>query len=151
MTINFYNVTDDPRVIQKNVTSLVYSCNANILDNCSIKNPTLVLSYNSSLVSANYFHIPEWNRYYFMGEPVLSPGGRCIVTGKEDVLYTNANEILNLYAYCSRCESKAQNYAVDSAPLSLVTTNVTNLHFAQVFTANGTGLQYVLTVKGGAL
>ena len=152
MTIDFYNVKDDPRVISKTVTQRVYSCDANILGNCNIKKPALVLTYDPRLLEANYFYIAEWHRYYFMGEPTLSPGRRCIIEGQEDVLFSSKDEILELYAYCSRCESKAENYAVDSAPLSLVTSVVTNLQFSgHVFNANGTQRQYLLTVKGGKL
>ena len=150
LTIKFYSCADDPRVLDKDVGNMVYSCEANVLGNCSIKNPSLVLKYDSRLLNVNYFKIEEWNRFYFMGEPVLSPGGRCLVTGSEDVLYSNKDAILNLNAYCVRCESKFERYAVDSAPLSLVTTNITTLQFSNhYFSGNGQGLQYVLTVKGG--
>lgn len=153
MTINFYQITDDYRVVEKTLGDIVYTpSSVNLLDSCSVKNPSLVLSYNSALVTANYFKIVDWDRYYFMGEPVVSPGGRCIVTGREDVLMSNAEDILKLDAYCSRCESKFERYAVDSAVMSLVTTNVTTIPSdSGVFSADGTARQYILTVKGGYL
>lgn len=153
MTVDFYKISDDPRVLEKTLGTRVHTCNANILATCSVHDPVLVLTYNSNLVTANYFHISEWGSYYFMGEPELSPGGRCIVRGTKDVLFSNAEEILKLNAYCSRCESKAENYAVDSAPLSLVTTNVTTRQFSlHPFAASGENkLMYMLTVKGGKL
>lgn len=150
MTIKFYNCSDDPRVLDKNIGEPVYTCDANILGNCSVKDPALVLTYNSALLSANYFEIEEWGRFYFMGEPSVSPGARCVISGSEDVLFTNKDEILKLNAYCVRCESRFERYAVDNSPLSLVTTNVTNLQFSNhYFNANGTLRQYILTVKGG--
>lgn len=153
MTIDFYKISDDPRVLEKTLGTLLYTCNANILGTCSVHDPVLVLSYNSNLVTANYFHISDWGAYYFMGEPELSPGGRCIIRGTKDVLFSNKDEILNLHAYCSRCESKAEKYAVDSAPLSLVTSNVTNIPFSlHPFSASGQyARMYMLTVKGGKL
>lgn len=151
MRIEFYNVADDPRVIQKNLGTLIYACpNVNILGSCSIKDPVFVLSYDSNLIAANYFKVVEWNRYYFMGEPVFSPGGRCSISGHEDVLMSNADAILSLHAYCSRCESRFERYAVDNSVLSLVTTNVTTIPSdLGVFSADGSVRQYLLTVKGG--
>lgn len=150
MTIEFYTVSDDPRVIQKTLGSAVYSPTVNLLASCSVKNPEFVLSYDSRLITANYFKIVEWDRYYFMGEPVLSPGGRCIVTGKEDVLMSNASEILGLHAYCTRCESKFERYAVDNSVLSLVKSNVQTIPFSLSPFADSVGAyQYLLTVKGG--
>lgn len=152
MTINFYTVEDDPRTVEKSLGNSIHSPDANIFGSCSVKNPVLILAYDSILLSANYFEIPDWHRFYFMGEPTLSPGGRCVVQGRVDVLMSNKDDILKLDAYCSRCESKFERYAVDSAPLSLVTTTVTNLQFSNhPFSAPGTLRQYLLTVKGGSL
>lgn len=151
MTINFYKVTDDPRVLEKTLNQ-VHSVSANLLDNCSVHDPRLVLKYDSRIVTANYFKIDEWNTYYFMNDPIVSPGGRCVISGHEDVLMTNKDKILKLNAYCSRCESKFERYAIDSKVPSLVTTIVTNLQFDQhIFNADGTKRQFLLTVKGGSL
>lgn len=152
MTINFYKISDDPRVLEKTLGSKVYDCSANILGNCSVHDPILVLSYDTRLLTANYFEIVDWNSFYFMGEPNLSPGGRCVISGTKDVLFSNAQEILRLHAYCTRCENHFERYAVDSAPLSLVTTNVTNLQFSyHPFSTGVNSTQYLLTVKGGKL
>lgn len=157
MTIIFYNVTDDPRVLEKTLGSSLYSTSFNLLKACNVKNPELILAYHPSIISANYFKIPEWGRFYFMGEPVVAPGGRCLVTGKEDVLMSNKDEILELNSYCSRCESRFERYAIDNCVPSLMTTIVTNLQFSEHYfnamDTQGTGLcrQYLLTVKGGAL
>lgn len=151
MTINFYKVTDDPRTLEKTLGS-AYTVSANLLDNCSVHDPRLVLKYDSRIVTANYFEIAEWNTYYFMNDPIVSPGGRCVISGHEDVLMTNKDKILKLNAYCSRCESKFEKYAIDSKVPSLVTTIVTNLQFDQhIFNADGTKRQFLLTVKGGSL
>lgn len=152
MTIHFYKITDDPRVVEKTLGSIVYTTNANILSSCSVKDPILVLTYDSRLIDANYMEIGDWHRFYFMGEPVLSPGGRCTISAHEDVLYTNKYEILKLHAYCNRCESHFERYAVDSAVPSLVTTIVTNLPFSyHPFSTGADSTQYLLTVKGGKL
>lgn len=152
MTINFYSVEDDPRTVEKTLISTYPNVGVNLLGSCSVHDPQLVLSYDSRLLSSNYFEIVEWNSYYFMGDPILSPGGRCTITGHEDVLMTYKDKILALNAYCTRCESKFERYAIDSKVPSLVTTIVTNLQFsAHYFNANGLARQFLLTVKGGSL
>lgn len=151
MTINFYTISDDPRTIEKTLGNIVYTCNANIFGSCSIKDPSLILKYDSRLCEVNYMEISDWGRFYFMGEPVLSPGGRCIITASEDVLYSNKDEILNLNAYCSRCENHFERYAVDPCVPSLITTNVTTIPLTGGvdFSTDVDSYQYLLTVKGG--
>lgn len=163
MTVTFYNVSDDPRVVEKTLGNpVIPAITANPLSSCSVMNPSLVLSYNSAIISANYFSI-VWNNnltlYYFMNDPVLSPGGRCLISGREDVLMSNKNDILNLVAYCSRCESKFERFAVDSKVPSLVLINVESFPFGEsnnyIFDQTKTyadGVHnYLLTVKGGDL
>lgn len=152
MTINFYSVEDDPRTVEKTLGSVVHTVEATLLGNCSTHDPNFVLTYSSNLIHANYFEVPEWNAFYFMGDPVLSPGGRCNIAGHEDVLMTYKDKILALNAYCTRCESRFERYAVDSKVPSLVTSIVTNLQFSgHVFSADGSQRQFLLTVKGGSL
>lgn len=146
--IKFYNCTDDPRKISKTVGNLVHEANAAILSSCSIMHPVFLLTYHSSLVSANYMLVSDWGRYYYITDVILSPGARCTVTGKEDVLMSNAGDILSLTGYCSRCESNKTRLMVDASVPSLVTTNVTTLNFDKT---PFSGLQYLLTVKGGKI
>lgn len=150
MNIDFYTITDDPRTIEKTLGSVVHSVGAHLLDSCSTHNPRLVLTYSPNLIHANYFRIPEWDAYYFMGDPVVSPGGRCVITGKEDVLMTYKNQILTLNAYCSRCESKFERYAVDPKVPSLVKDVVDTIKFS-LEPFNDVNCSYLLTVKGGKL
>lgn len=152
MKINFYQITDDPRTVEKNLREFIYPVEATLLGSCSVHDPQLVLSYNPLLLSSNYFEIVEWKTFYFMSDPVVTPGRRCTISGHEDVLMTHKEKILALNAYCSRCESKFERYAVDSKVPSLVTSIVTNLQFSgHVFAANGSQRQYLLSVKGGSL
>lgn len=161
MTVTFYNVTDDPRVISKSLGNPVTPAynNVNLLSSCDVMNPSFLLSYNESILSANYMSV-VWNNnltlYYFINEPILSPGGRMKISGREDVLMSNKDEILALHAYCTRCESKFERFAVDPSVMSLVKTVVTTIPFSgEPFDmskeyADGNH-NYVLTVKGGKI
>jgi hypothetical protein len=163
MTVTFYNVSDDPRVVEKTLGNpIMPSVTANPLSSCSVMNPVLILTYNPLFLSANYFSI-AWNNnltlYYFMNNPVLSPGGRCNISGREDVLMSNKDDILNLVAYCSRCESKFERFAVDPKVPSLLLNNVESFPFGdpssyifdQSVSYEDGVHNYLLTVKGGDL
>lgn len=151
MTVNFYAVTDDNRVIDKNLGNVVVSISdAKVYGDCSIMNPSLLINYRDSIPGVNYFEIPSWSRFYYVTEITVLPGKRCIVSGKEDVLKGNAQQIKNLVAYRVRSENKKTAYAVDPAYPSLITANVTIMNFSEAPFKAGVGdYNYILTVKGG--
>lgn len=150
MNVTFYMVTDDTRVIRKNLGQPMLNVNAAVYSTCSIMTPSLLLDYHSNIVNSNYFYIPTWNRYYWITEVQAMAGGRCTVSGTEDVLMGNADEIMNIVAYRVRSEKQKTKLAVDNAYPSLITTNVNTIHFDKSpFSANNT-FQYVMTVKGGS-
>lgn len=147
LTIKFYKISDNPKKLTKALGDVIYTRDAEILSSCSIHDPSFVLLYHSALLEANYFKVEQWNAYYFMNEPTVSPGGRCIVSGVKDVLFSNRDQILALEAYCIRCESNKTRMLIDPSVPSLVTTNVTTLNLDKT-PFNGI-MQYLLTVKGG--
>lgn len=84
----FYTVTDDPRVIGKDLTTTVGSkVDCKIWDTSTLTEPRLVLDYNSDIFgSANYVHLgAPFNRYYFMSPPGTISGGRMVVNCTVDV------------------------------------------------------------------
>lgn len=151
MTIRFYNVKDDNRKINKTLGSELTTVDAKIYGQCSMHEPSLLLRYSESLVGANYFKIDEWNRYYFIEEITCQSGKRAIVSGSEDVLMSNADEILNLVANveASQIYSHTNKLLVDSNMPMQVDTVVTTKKFnKQPFEPNN-GYNFVLTVMGG--
>lgn len=111
-----------------------------LLNSCSVENPVLVLSYNANIVNYNYAYIVEWNRFYYVNHPELTPGQRMIVPLSEDVLTSNAQEILALNCNIIRQENAGltmfpddrigtncgyyiSQYLFSNQPLSTVNTN----------------------------
>ena len=80
LTIKFYKISDNHKKLTKALGDVIYTRDAEILSSCSIHDPSFVLLYHSALLEANYFKVEQWNAYYFMNEPTVSPGGRCIVS-----------------------------------------------------------------------
>lgn len=148
MDVRFYSITDNNNVINKSIGSPTVSISANVYNDCSVLAPTIIVDYKPAIVTSNYFEIPLWNRFYYITNDIVISGGRCIITGKVDVLKSNESQILEMDAYRVRSEKAKTNMAVDTSYPSLITANVTTKNFkGSPFGANSNN--YVLTVKGG--
>lgn len=112
MTITFYTVTDDKRVVSKTLGSAVHTSTAIVKDDCSIMTPELELAYFSGVSGCNYFYIQEWNRYYFI-ENMTVGKQRVYLTGKIDVLKTYDAEIRSMTGLVSRSERNYNLYLND--------------------------------------
>lgn len=151
MQVNFYQVKDNPKKIVKSLGNPVIK-NVSPYSECSISNPTLLLDYDKSIiVNNNYFYIPEWNSYYFMNHDIKAlSGGRMLLSGYEDVLMTNSEEILNLDVYVFRGQNNRNKYLNDSIPAEVQRTCNTIAFPNNPFDFNYNDYPYTLRVIGGA-
>ena len=104
MNVSLYNCTDDPRVVDKTLTSPI-SVTATPLQSCSIYTPRLILAYTDALKSVNYMYISDFNRFYFITNINVTPGGQIEITGSVDVLMSFRTAIRNCAATIVRSES----------------------------------------------
>lgn len=111
MTVNFYNIADDPRTVGKNIGSVVHTAECTVTDGCTLLTPSLLLAYNSNVLLCNYMQIPEWSRYYFYKDPSVQPGGKMIIHGEIDALQSFADGIKNSECIVARQENK-RNWAL---------------------------------------
>ena len=141
----------DPRVLDK-TSKITYGSpiNCDVYHECNIMNPVFLLEYSYSHLDYNYLKVPSWNRYYYINDVTLAPGGRMYISCSEDVLMGNKDAILALTAYAYRSESSTERYAVDDKVQSLILNYRTHLDFSGSFGAFS-GFNYLLTVKGGKL
>lgn len=114
MTVTLYNITDDPRKLNKTLpeTSKTYNT-VNALDIVSIVNPTLILSYDGDYIDCNYCYVKEFDRYYFCKTSV-DTGGRIVLTCTVDPLMSFATEIKECQACITRNEHTGIGYVVDN-------------------------------------
>lgn len=105
MTVTLYTCTDDPRKLDKTITAIGTAITAEPTEDCSIINPRLILTYNSSRLPCNYFYISDFGRYYFVTGMTVMPGGLIDLTGKIDVLKTYSASIKACDATIIRSES----------------------------------------------
>lgn len=153
MTVNFYRISDDFRVLNKTLGTPVKSLNLAFLDTVSLSNPSLTLSYDSDIANCNYMRFVEVDRYYFFPQPSLAPGGRMFITGTDDVLMNNKDQILDLDVYVVRSESNGNSLMLDGKrPVQANRHCITAKFSASPFSGDDdlTGIKYVLTVVGGA-
>ena len=125
MTVTFYSTRSDRRALHKQL-SQVGSANCTVTDDCSIKNPELILQYNRAIVLANYAYIQEWSRYYFITNVDVMPGGRMRINLAVDVLYSNVDTLETLRVEVIRNENLVEPYLPDNKYVFLDTYDVIN-------------------------
>lgn len=162
VTADFYKIKADSRCLQKDLGSVLASKSITIKDSCSILSPVIVLRYDSTVASCNYVYLgAPFDRYYFMGSPVLSPGKRMAIPCSVDPLMSHQAAILamklNVYRQERDKNSSADDYIGDAQMPTIIapevftkriTTNVGDITFDDYSSYVGTR-QYVMTVVGG--
>lgn len=113
MNISVGKTSDDPRKIKKSFSS-VASFSGQLKNESSIKNPVILVQGNiSSVASCNYMHIPAFDRYYYLSDCVSISNSLFELRGTEDVLMSNANDILQSFAIAKRSSSNYDLYLDD--------------------------------------
>lgn len=150
----FYRCTADNRVVDKtNFLVRQDTKNCDFYNQTGVMHPSILLSYDSNVVNnCNYFHIAEWGRWYYITGIEVMPGGRMVVTGSEDVLFSNKDQILALDAYVVRTENDAKSNKLVTDGKHPIQAN-RHCHTIKWtnnrFNAVSTDPVYLLTVIGG--
>jgi len=153
VTVNFYRISDDFRVVNKSLGSPLATLNLAFLDTVSLSNPRIVIAYNATIAACNYMEFVEVEKYYFFPQPSLGAGGRLYIVGTDDVLMNNKRQILTLDAYVVRSESNGNSMMLDSKRPTQANRHCITAPFSQhPFSGDDdvSGMKYVLTVIGGA-
>lgn len=152
MPISIYNNSSDKKVVGKTKT-LVVTSNYILLEDCSIINPRLKLVYSSSILSANYAYIAEFNRYYFINNITILAGEILLLELSIDVLETYKTQIKALTCIIKRNSITFNKYLDD--PLfqaenkrQIQTKSITSTEFAPDALSSSSPC-FVLTIAGG--
>lgn len=132
-TVDFYNSTDDPRVIGKNLSATVTGVNCNIKGSINILYPTFVLKWNSSIANSNYC---MWNsKSYFITNKTLDSAKQMTISCAIDVLETYKDSIKSSPCTCIRSESEGKpTFVIDkSLPIEENRTENINVNFGNSF------------------
>lgn len=147
MEIKLYKNLSENNVIGKNLTQ-IKSVEANLKNDVSVINPTLILNYTANILDSNYCFIPKFNRYYFIDEIIPITGDRCIVKCRVDVLESFKEDIKSLTVILDKSQSiyKSNKYLDDGSFIVENKDFNTIYNFPNGFNDEGT---FILICAGG--
>ena len=146
MNIILYRNNSDNRVLRKSLTQVSTPLSCDIYGSESIITPRFILEYVG--VEANYCYVAELNRYYYIRDIVLAPGGQRILMCEVDVLMSNIDEILNLSCLVLRQENETlcNKYLVDNRMIENVNKEEVVESFGEEVITNPSTC-FLLTIK----
>ena len=146
MNIILYRNSSDNRVLRKRLTQVSTPLSCDIYGSESIITPRFILEYVG--VEANYCYVAELNRYYYIRDIVLAPGGQRILMCEVDVLMSNIDEILNLNCLVLRQENETlcNKYLVDKRMIENITKEEVVESFGETVITNPSTC-FLLTIK----
>lgn len=146
MYITLYRNSSDNRKLRKSLTQISTPLSCDIYGSESIINPRFILEYAG--VEPNYCYVAELNRYYYIRDIVLAPGGQRILMCEVDVLMSNIDEILNLNCLVLRQENETlcNKYLVDNKMLANITKEEVVESFGETVITNPSTC-FLLTIK----
>lgn len=103
MTVQLLWCTEPANKVTKTVTS-VETLTGNLRNPSSIIDPIITVA-RSSPVGFNYLRIPDFNRYYFVRNVVVSTTGLITISAHVDVLMSFSADIRGLSAIIRRQEN----------------------------------------------
>lgn len=113
MTINLYNISDDPRKVVKALGSAT-ALQCELVYPSDLLRPAIRISATSWSASLNYMYIPDFNRYYYITEVTYENGGAVTIQGRVDPLMSYASEIKGLICNVVRQENSGITDIVDN-------------------------------------
>lgn len=153
MTINLYNISDDPRKVVKTLGSAT-ALQCELVYPSDLLNPTIRISATSWSASLNYMYIPDFSRYYFITEVTYENGGAVTIQGRVDPLMSYSSSILGLSVNVIRQETGGLTNIVDNQitvtpkqDVSFVKSMLTPFNIR----TSGAGINFCLCVAGGAI
>lgn len=152
MQIYLYDCADDPRLLNKTLNNAML-VNCQLYEQCSIYQPTLILTYDYALTKKNYTYVPDWGRYYFIINQNVDKGSKIIISAFVDVLMTYKDNIKSCAGMCVRNEGigRPTDIPDDEFPIRPASNFITTYNVGSYFdiaaeSGDGT-LHYLLATK----
>lgn len=103
MLIILYRVEDDPRVVNKTLSSASLSIDAKCTDAKDILNPEFVINLAAQVAANyNYMEIPEFHRFYFITDMAYDTAQNLVLSAHVDVLKSYAGSIPEIRGMITR-------------------------------------------------
>lgn len=147
-TIQLYNVSDDPRKLNKTLGTPIEVTNVRPTDIVDLMNPSFILDYNESYTTKNYLYAAApFDRYYFITDMKIDIGKKIVISCAVDVLYTYREDIEKINANVVRSEKFTEAYLPD--PEYKVKSGFQNYSYVWPLSPFVQTPKYVLNVMGG--
>ena len=146
MMIHIQQTTSEKNKIGKSISTL-YTASGALREGTSIINPVIMISGANvpTLKNANYMHIPDFNRYYFITDIKSVRNGLIEISGHVDVLQTYSSQIRNNTAIIKRNANSWNLYIEDGLFKTYANPHI----FTKEFPSGFKEPSYVLFVAGG--
>lgn len=147
-TVTLYQTDSDPRQVTKELVLVAENIEIQPTSTLDVLNPTIIINYNNSYLSANYCYCTLLDRYYYISSLSLEQGRRIILTCSIDVLHTYSTQIRTCTACVVRNEGigKPTMIADNSYPVS-PNTYFTSEIAGTYFTPSDNERNFVLSMK----
>ena len=116
MTLTLYTTSSEKNRIGKTLTQQAQKTGVlRPSDNGNLRTPVITVEYSATVLSCNYAHISEYNRYYFIVNKTPISNDRIELQLKCDVLESFKNEIKNNEMLIDRSEYNTNTFLVDNS------------------------------------
>ena len=143
--ILYYNNSEKIK-LDKELTQ-IGSIEGRLFQNTSITRPSIMFDLDTSVFSANYLYIPQFNRYYFITDVVNVSANKWQIQARVDVLTSFKTAIRENTAIIEHQENEYNLYLDDKYYSAYQNEDVQYKKFSASLPAD----KYILVVNGGGM
>lgn len=143
--ILYYNDSEKIK-LDKELTQ-IGTIEGRLFQNTSITKPSIMFDLDTSVFSANYLYIPQFNRYYFITDVVNVSANKWQIQARVDVLTSFKSAIRENTAIIERQENEYNLYLDDKYYRAYQNEDVQYKKFSGSLPSD----KYILVVNGGGM
>lgn len=113
MQIQISKITEDPRMLYKHPEDTI-TVSAEIKEDIEIMRPVFFIVYDAAILDQHYNYVYAFGRYYFITDITVTTGGAMRISCKIDVLYTYADQLINIPVVAERSSNAFNAFLQDS-------------------------------------
>ena len=143
--ILYYNDSEKIK-LDKELTQ-IGTIEGRLFQNTSITKPSIIFDLDTTVFSANYLYIPQFNRYYFITDVVNVSANKWQIQARVDVLTSFKSAIRKNNAIIERQENEYNLYLDDKYYRAYQNEDVQYKKFSGSLPSD----KYILVVNGGGM
>ena len=143
--ILYYNDSEKIK-LDKDLTQ-IGTIEGRLFQNTSITKPSIIFVLDTTVFSANYLYIPQFNRYYFITDVVNISANKWQIQARVDVLTSFKSAIRENTAIIERQENEYNLYLDDKYYRAYQNEDVQYKKFSGSLPSD----KYILVVNGGGM